>query len=154
MKWDLQTIDRYLEAKEYIDTAVIPISSIDLGENCKEGLTQLQTLLQTTQLVEEQLQGRVMLFPLYTDVGQADQNIRYQLLQTYTEELKQNGFPHVLWVGFSRDKLLWAGASDDLFFVFLEDFISLEKEAQGNDLRQLADKIQHEIMNLWKKDKM
>ncbi|MDI5789381.1 DUF2487 family protein [Bacillus licheniformis] len=40
MKWNTHDADVYLNAKEYIDTAVIPLISVDLGDQFKSAVSK------------------------------------------------------------------------------------------------------------------
>lgn len=98
MKWELTTADQFIEAKEYIDTAIVPLIKIELGEQFKPALINSTWLTGVASGVEGQLMGRVMLFPVYSYTGLEKEDHLIANLNTYTTHLQQHGFKNVIFL--------------------------------------------------------
>ncbi|HJV46382.1 MAG TPA: DUF2487 family protein [Bacillota bacterium] len=63
MRWKVEDIEKYEQAKEYIDTAVIPVFSFDPNLLGIEVVLEQTWLEEVCVYAERQLTGRVVLFP-------------------------------------------------------------------------------------------
>ncbi|MGN9864993.1 YpiF family protein [Bacillus swezeyi] len=114
MKWNAHDADVYLSAKEYIDTAVIPLISVQLGEQFKAAVSKGEFTSILAEELERQLKGRVYLFPPYTylqadeksvkDIADlkemSDKHFRHTVFLTTDEKWKQvlKGEQKLLWI--------------------------------------------------------
>jgi hypothetical protein len=98
MKWELTTADQFIEAKEYIDTAIVPLIKIELGEQFKPALKSSTWITGVASGIEDKLMGRVMLFPGYSYTGLEKEEHLIANLNTYTNYLKQQGFENVIFL--------------------------------------------------------
>ncbi|WHX84970.1 YpiF family protein [Bacillus paralicheniformis] len=135
MKWNTHDADIYLNAKEYIDTAVIPLISVNLGDQFKSAVSKGEFTSILAEELERQLKGRIYLFPpcTYLDANEksaqhiadlkemAGKHFRHIVFLTTDERWKQ--------VLESEKKLLWVPAiplehmKDSLKQKLLEDQI-------------------------------
>ncbi|MGE6629543.1 DUF2487 family protein [Bacillus sp. NPDC077027] len=105
MRWKAEDADAYLQSKDYIDTAIIPLVGINIG-----GLKQTVSLGEFTVLVteelERQLRGRVFLFPSYTylEVNERQQAELYTIKKALSEH-----FQHVIFV---TSDAVWSNQSE------------------------------------------
>lgn len=97
MKWVKNDIEKYVEAKEYVDTVVIPIQSFQLSDD-----TQLvkdtfagEVLSIYANEIEKELSGRVLLTPAYTYNKTTDLEIEVQRLNNWIKDIKEQPFKHV-----------------------------------------------------------
>jgi len=68
MRWLKADLEKYVEAKEYVDTVVIPIQSFQLakdGQLVKDTFAG-EVLAIYANEIEKELSGRIMLMPTYT----------------------------------------------------------------------------------------
>ncbi|MEG7333046.1 YpiF family protein [Bacillus sp. 0102A] len=93
MRWRITDAKDYLQAKDYIDTAVIPLINIKVGANFKLAAEKGEFTQLLSEELERQLKGRVYLLPPYTYVDRNEKTV--QGLQDLREELIQE-FPHVV----------------------------------------------------------
>ena len=63
MRWTLEDMATFEEAKEYIDTALIPIFSFDIDNLSQKVWKEQKWLEEICIYVERQLAGRILLFP-------------------------------------------------------------------------------------------
>ncbi|MEC1588071.1 YpiF family protein [Bacillus sonorensis] len=113
MKWNTHDADVYLNAKEYIDTAVIPLISVQLGDQFKSAVSKGEFTVLLAEELERQLKGRVYLFPPYTYL-EADEKSARDLAAV--KEMAEKHFRHTVflttderWKQTLKDeqKLLW-----------------------------------------------
>ncbi|WP_134698991.1 DUF2487 family protein [Ammoniphilus sp. YIM 78166] len=138
MRWTLEDMKTYEGAKEYIDTALIPIYYLSPSELGVAKVQEQRWMEEICVYAERQLTGRIVLFPtLY-------------LLKQETESIppfQADSFPHVLFVTTeeSMEKSL-AGLNFSAYF--------LERKEDEEDLSVMVKegkKLTQKIMELWKK---
>ncbi|MEG7381081.1 YpiF family protein [Bacillus subtilis] len=93
MRWRITDAKDYLQAKDYIDTAVIPLINIKVGGHFKMAAEKGEFTQLLSEELERQLKGRVYLLPPYTYVDRNEKTIHG--LQDLREELISE-FPHVV----------------------------------------------------------
>jgi hypothetical protein len=103
MKWIPQEVETYLKAKEYVDTAVIPLYSIAFGDEMKQsaGMSEFITLL--TVHLERQFTGRILLFPPFTYLknNQGDKVINE--LKNWEANIEASEFKHIFYITAESD---------------------------------------------------
>ncbi|MDM5302251.1 YpiF family protein [Bacillus subtilis] len=93
MRWRITDAKDYLQAKDYIDTAVIPLINIKVGGHFKMAAEKGEFTQLLSEELERQLKGRVYLLPPYTYVDRNEKTVHG--LQDLREELISE-FPHVV----------------------------------------------------------
>lgn len=126
MRWEKSQLERYQSAKEYIDTALIPIFRLGLGERMEETLLKAEQAVQLATRAEDQLMGRVMLLPAYTYV-ESDPELLVSSLKAYTSYIKNNHFKHVVWIASEQ---IWDKYIQDIpgKWLYVDKFIRQESE--------------------------
>lgn len=98
MKWIPREIETYLSAKEYVDSAVVPLYSVDIGDQMKESAEAAEFITLLTNYLERQFTGRLLLFPPFTylnrDAGE-DVSLR---LQAWEAEIAGADFKHIFYI--------------------------------------------------------
>ncbi|CAM3720135.1 YpiF family protein [Alkalicoccus chagannorensis] len=96
MKWTNADADLYQKAKEYVDTAVIPLVPAAGGKKLEESIMMGEFVEHLTDYLERQYKGRVFLLPSFTylrgETGAADR------LREWTYHFEEEGFQHFLFV--------------------------------------------------------
>ncbi|MEG7356322.1 YpiF family protein [Bacillus inaquosorum] len=93
MRWRITDAKDYLQAKDYIDTAVIPLINIKVGGHFKMAAEKGEFTQLLSEELERQLKGRVYLLPPYIYVDRNEKTVHG--LQDLREELISE-FPHVV----------------------------------------------------------
>jgi hypothetical protein len=149
MKLEISTIDRYIDAKEYIDTAILPVIRLDLSESMKNSLQQSTALLTLLTYIEEQLQGRVMLLPMLTYIEKDSGMLSIQITE-YTDYIKKHGFEHVVIASFEEiyeNKIISFSAEQLILSKYVDEISELNEGA----IRQKGEDMLSVFMNLWQK---
>ncbi|KLV23123.1 YpiF family protein [Bacillus altitudinis] len=94
MKFQAEDADLFLQSKDYIDTAIIPLVGID-ASHIKQTVSLGEFTMLVAEDLERQLKGRVFLFPPYTylEVNNRKQEDILALKQSLQEH-----FQHVVFI--------------------------------------------------------
>jgi hypothetical protein len=117
MKWQAKEIDIYLQAKEYVDTAVIPLLPILWSKEIKSTVQMGEFIVLIADELERQFKGRVFQFPPYTYLKTESTKVRLEKINELDDHLKSNGFRHIIYLTSDidwkevesemKDTLLW-----------------------------------------------
>jgi hypothetical protein len=111
MKWIPQDVGTYLSAKEYVDTAVVPVYSVSMGEDMKQSAATAEFITLLTNHLERQFTGRLLLFPPYTYLKNQSREESLDNLKTWEETILQGEFKHVFYV---TSELEWRMQENEL----------------------------------------
>ncbi|WP_100372717.1 YpiF family protein [Bacillus sp. FJAT-45037] len=97
MKWQAKEMDRYLQAKEYVDTAIIPLIPVSWQKDEKTTVAMGEFISIISIELERQFQGRVVLFPAFTYLNEEKDQAGKTRLKNWSDELKSGGMKHVIY---------------------------------------------------------
>ncbi|GEN45149.1 DUF2487 family protein [Alkalibacillus haloalkaliphilus] len=104
MKWMHQDVQNYTKAKEYIDSAIMPLIPFSF-ENDDE-LSKLAYQHEVMQIfmtqIEKQLKGRVFLLPVYNYLKQNKLEDEYERLETVVNHVNEQPFKHIFLFTFDK----------------------------------------------------
>ncbi|HLS60885.1 MAG TPA: DUF2487 family protein [Virgibacillus sp.] len=102
MKWMNTDLERYIEAKEYVDTLLIPLVPFQMKRDADLVKNSLQSEVFSlfTNELEKELTGRVMLLPTFNYVKSSDLSHELDQIGTWLEEANEQPFKHVFFVTF------------------------------------------------------
>jgi hypothetical protein len=110
MKWIVKDVDAYMQAKEYVDTALVPLVPLACT-NMKAFVEMSEHVSLIANELERQFKGRVMLLPPFTYWIDEEKEALQQRLHRWKEELEQNGFRHVFYLAahaiWQEDSLIY-----------------------------------------------
>ncbi|WP_062046818.1 YpiF family protein [Bacillus sp. JCM 19034] len=98
MKWNANDLDTYLQAREYIDTAVIPLVPITWGNDVKTTVSMGEFITIISHELENQFRGRVILFPAFTYLLSEASDELLNKLKKWEDKLVAEGFKHVIYL--------------------------------------------------------
>lgn len=98
MKWVSQDVEMYLNAKEYVDTAVIPLLPVSFDSDIKQTTSMSEFISLLTMQLERQFKGRILLLPGYPYIKQTVEDKLVTDMRTWEDELISRGFKHVFYV--------------------------------------------------------
>ncbi|MBU9723933.1 MULTISPECIES: YpiF family protein [Bacillaceae] len=98
MKWTTEQMDMYLKAKEYVDTAIIPLIPVDLLNDPKGKVSMGEFTTVIVDEIERQFRGRVFQIPAFTYVVGEKEEEKLQRLKDWDKHLFSNGFKHILYI--------------------------------------------------------
>lgn len=108
-------VQQFLSQKQFIDTALVPLLSIDLTENAViQSSTSADFLMSLTSFVEQQFKGRIVLFPPFSYFEKFKNE---DFAKNIQENLEEFGFKHVIfitcdhfWTSLNDLKVIWLPA--------------------------------------------
>jgi hypothetical protein len=111
MKWTPQDIETYLNAKEYVDTAVVPLLAVSVGGEMKQSATAAEFISLLTFHLERQFTGRLLLLPPFTYLKSKNGENTISDLQNWETSLEKGEFKHIFYITSEID---WRTQEDDL----------------------------------------
>lgn len=102
MLWKKEDIEQYSKAKEYIDTALIPLVpfSVEKDEEWKTKTVQYELIHLFTKEMEKEFKGRMVLFPDYAYVSTAAKETEAERLSEWVKNIKTQPFEHIFFLTF------------------------------------------------------
>ena len=101
MKWKKDDLQKYVQAKEYIDTILMPLVPFQLSDEDSEKLSfQKEVMRIFANEIEQELSGRVMLIPSYHYLKNADKDTEVERINQWIKELKSQPFQHFILLSF------------------------------------------------------
>ncbi|WP_071459959.1 YpiF family protein [Bacillus massilinigeriensis] len=110
MKWVPADIEMYLQAAEYVDTAIIPLLPIDLEDGMKDSATKTEFATLLSGFLERQFRGRVILMPGIPYQKGMEDNVLPQL-EEWNKSLGKVSLRHVF---FITSDLAWKQREDKI----------------------------------------
>ncbi|WP_313798503.1 YpiF family protein [Cytobacillus sp.] len=98
MKWISQDIDMYIKSKEYVDTAVLPLFPVSLGEDIKQSAAMSEFISLLSIQLERQFRGRLVMLPGYSYLKSFPEAKLISDLMLWETELLEKGFKHVFYL--------------------------------------------------------
>ncbi|NRD80564.1 YpiF family protein [Bacillus sp. BRMEA1] len=98
MKWIPQDLETYLNAKEYVDTAVVPLYGISTMDGLKQSAEAAEFITLLTTHLERQFTGRILLFPPFTYLSRVQNERLVNDLLEWESEIKMAEFKHLFYI--------------------------------------------------------
>ena len=139
MYFNANDVTSFMEQKEFIDTAIVPLVSIDLtSEKIKQSGAEADFLLSLTSFVEQQFKGRLLLLPpfSYSTILKNE-----EMPQQLESQLHNAGFKHVFFITCDH---FWTNIGDVVNVIWLPA-IPLESMDKGVKNSILEDQLRQVI---------
>jgi len=98
MEWKAKDIDVYLKEKEYIDTAVVPVVPVSLGQQMKQTVEKGEFIHLLSLHLERQFKGRMLFFPPLTYFTDISDSLKAEMLLEWGKKIKKNDFKFVFFL--------------------------------------------------------
>lgn len=102
MKWTKSDLERYVGAKEYIDTLLIPLFPFEFSDDSRLAKNAFQIEIMSIFLdeLENELTGRVVLSPSYHYLKKASKEDEIIRLNSWILNAREQPFEHIFFVTF------------------------------------------------------
>jgi hypothetical protein len=107
MKWVSKDIETYLTAKEYVDTAVVPLFSVSFGSDLKQSASNAEFISLLSSYLERQFTGRMLLLPPFTYLNTKNPEEKLNELKKWEENIIVNEFKHIFYITSESDWKLY-----------------------------------------------
>ncbi|MHA6251108.1 YpiF family protein [Oceanobacillus sp. CAU 1775] len=111
MKWNSEALDKYVQAKEYVDTILLPLIPFQFGDDEVSSKTAFQNEVINifSNEIERELSGRIMVAPNYYYLKDAtDEKDR---INAWIEDMQKQPFEHIILLTFDAN---WKKVEKDL----------------------------------------
>ena len=144
MFFNVKDIEQLQANKEFIDTAIVPLVSLDFTDNgIKQSSSAAEYLMSLTAFIEQQFKGRLLLTPPFSYTqGTKNETLPIQV----QEELLASGFKTVFFVTCDH---FWTTVGQELDVIWLPS-IPLESMEKAVKQRILEDQLKQVIPILTK----
>ncbi|PYF02833.1 YpiF family protein [Ureibacillus chungkukjangi] len=145
MFFNVKDVQQFQAQKDFIDTALVPLLSLDFNESkIKQSSSSAEFLMSLTAFVEQQFKGRLMLVPPFSYTEQTKNGLAVNLLK---EDLQNAGFKHVLFITCDHT---WTSNNEQLEVIWLPA-IPLESMDSGVKKTILEEQLKQIIPKLTSK---
>lgn len=99
MKWTAHDLRRYAEAKEYIDTLLIPFVPIHFSDDQTfiKNAFEREILTILLHQLEKELSGRTLLLPEYNYLHEAKKEDEIERIKTWISQFQKQPFEHIFY---------------------------------------------------------
>jgi hypothetical protein len=149
MDWNEKDIGIALGAKEYVDTAVIPLIPITWGEEAKVAVKSGEFISAFSREMEHKYKGRILLFPPFTYLLHEDISQKEERLKAWEDTVKQEGIKHVFYLTSDHlNKEMEKHVEGSVIWIPALPLSSMDEKTQ----RELLHAQINEVMNLLTKE--
>ena len=110
----VKDVKQFQGNKEFIDTAIVPLLSLNFEESkMVQSSSETEYLMSLTSFIEKQFKGRLMVLPPFSYIEQrkSDENVL-----AIKEELYKAGFKHIF---FITTEHFWTSKSEHIDVIWL-----------------------------------
>ncbi|HEY4602504.1 MAG TPA: DUF2487 family protein [Cerasibacillus sp.] len=102
MKWQQDDLSKYVTAKEYIDTILLPLHPFQLSneDELVKHAYQSDVLTIFIDELERELSGRTMKIPPYTYLDTEDKQNELPRINTWIKDIQTQPFQHIFFITF------------------------------------------------------
>lgn len=148
MKWVAKDMDLYHEAKEYVDTVLVPLIPVTFGNQMKQLSSAGEFITILSFEIERNFKGRIFLSPSVHYLKENKDKI--STLQNWEHELLNNGFSHIVYltsdINWKKDEMALEGLLLWIPSISLE---LLEMEQAKEVMRQQTQQIIDILREKW-----
>ncbi|WP_164668768.1 DUF2487 family protein [Virgibacillus doumboii] len=151
MKWNNKDLQEYIQAKEYVDTIIVPLLPFHLSKDTEyvKDAFQREVLDAFTHELEKELTGRVMLTPVYNYIKSASKDEEIERINSWVDEIEKQPFTYIFHVTFDSS---WK-KSEQLLKGTLLWLPGAGNASQTNDLRPVirsqVEQVSELIKSYW-----
>ncbi|MGE7215661.1 YpiF family protein [Priestia koreensis] len=149
MRWITTDMDQYLQAKEYIDCAIVPIVPVEFASSSKT-VASGEYVQALAYEMERQYKGRVLLLPAYTYLKSADLVTKKAELLDWKHYLIEQGLTHVFMLTTEAEWRQFDGELEgSLLWVPSLPFHAMKDEDKRDILQQQAESVSSIFTASW-----
>jgi len=102
MRWRKADLQKYIQEKEYIDTAIVPLMPFQISDDAEMEKSSFQSELLSiiTNEIEKELTGRVLLLPSYNYLKKSDSQLETKRLNTWADDAFKQSFKSIFFITF------------------------------------------------------
>ncbi|MGM9928159.1 MAG: YpiF family protein [Bacillus sp. (in: firmicutes)] len=98
MKWIPKDLEMYNQAKEYVDTLIIPLHGITFNGGMNQSASNVEFISVISQQIEKQFKGRVLLLPAVNYYHGWAEEEKKEMILRWEGIVDKDKFPHVFFL--------------------------------------------------------
>lgn len=151
MKWRKKDLTQYVQAKEFIDTIIIPFIPFHMIDNdFEKDSFQSETLNLFVSELEKELSGRILVTPNYHYIKTGDLESEVERVNDWTNHIMKQPFKHLFFISFDPK---WKKMERELdgTLIWLPGFLSsdLHSEESKQQIRAQVKDVIELIRSFW-----
>lgn len=147
MKYRTQEVATFLDTKQYVDTALVPVIQVAVGATIVEQASEAEFIQLMAEQMEKEYKGRIVLLPPFTFFTEAELKER---LPQWVEALRES-FAHVAFVTSSLTvKLNEQHVGAFLHYVPTVPLQYVDEANKAKLVQDVIGKFGQEIIGKWK----
>lgn len=151
MRWNEQDAKTFNKAKDYVDTALIPLIPLEGGKQLEDVVKMGEFTNYLTDFLERQYTGRVFLLPPFTYLREESAAEKYERLKNWTAYFEKEGFKHFMFVTADMKwREIDAKAIGELIWVPAFSMKDMDSSKKMHSIAQQAEQIIPIMTEKWK----
>ncbi|PLT28343.1 YpiF family protein [Peribacillus deserti] len=98
MKLVPKDMEMFEQAREHIDTIIVPLIGVDFGSDTKSYARMNEFLTILSSEIERQFKGRIILIPPFTYIASSEEEAKKQAALDWKSNFLNEGFKHVFFI--------------------------------------------------------
>ncbi|WP_096188645.1 YpiF family protein [Evansella halocellulosilytica] len=153
MKWTTEQMDMYLQSKEYVDTAIIPLVPVEWEKDPKGTVSMGEFTAILVEELERQFKGRVFQMMPFTYLKSERVDALVTRLINWDRHLFDNGFKHIIYVTSDGEwKTNESELPDMLIWIPALSLESMDNQYVKQIMDQQMKQVLPLITNKWQKE--
>ncbi|MGN1402444.1 MAG: YpiF family protein [Bacillus sp. (in: firmicutes)] len=152
MKWNTKDIELYVQSKEYIDTALIPLTGFTFQGGIKQSASANEFIHILANEIEKQFKGRVLLLPTLSYCDDWTREEKASLVNQWSKALEDERFKHVFFLTSDAEwKAMEEVFEDSLLWTAALPLEHLEEKYKKPMVEEQVNEVLHKIIQKWRK---
>ncbi len=152
MKWEAADIQTFIEAREYVDTALVPLYGVSFAGGMSKSASGVEFISIISQQIEKQFKGRLLLMPGITYCHDWTDEDKVKCISQWRSTLKKEKFPHIFFLTVDEEWKLYAEQMDSsLIWTPLIPLENVEEKYKKTIMDEEISNILNIIIRNWKK---
>ncbi|WP_102345787.1 YpiF family protein [Bacillus sp. Marseille-P3661] len=153
MKWTTTDMDMFLQAKEYVDTVVVPLVPITLIGEVKSTVEMGDYISMISIELERQFKGRLVMLPAFTYLKEEQESGLVERLNIWHQVLKEGGAKHIIYITADSDwKLQEKQLDSSLLWLPNISLENIDRKTIEKMISAQMKQVLSIIMNMWEKE--
>lgn len=151
MKWISEDIQTFMEAREYVDSVLIPLYGISFAGVISKNAASTEFTSIISQQVERQFKGRLLMLPGITYCKDWDEEEKVKYILQWKATIEKEKFPFIFFLTTDKEWDLYAEKLGDSLiwmpFIPLED---LDERYKKTVIEEEVSEILNKIILKWR----
>lgn len=151
MKWLASDITFFINEREYIDTALIPLLPVEFGDGIRQSVAMNEFITVMTAEIERQFKGRMLLVPPFTYLTSENIYSCQENLGEWIQQMKKEGMQHVILITADPNwKKVETEIDELLVWMPLVPFENMDAEYKQQVISEQIKQLVPLVMDKWK----